>query len=119
MLGIAFAQDGAAAPTAPTGPAAMLQFAPFLIIILIFYFLLIRPQQKRAKEHQDFLQALKKGDAVVTTGGLFGTITGLNDKFVTLEIADNVRVKIARQHVMGSPKDVTAVGEEGAPKSGG
>lgn len=89
-----------AAEAAPAG-GGLGAFVPLILIFVIFYFLLIRPQQKKAKEHQQFLQALKVGEEVVTSGGLQGTITGLTDSVVTLEIADKVRVKLARPYVLG------------------
>ncbi len=76
-------------------------FIPLILIFVIFYFLLIRPQQKKAKEHQQFIEALKIGDEVVTSGGIHGTITGLSDNVVTVEIADKTRVKVARPFIMG------------------
>jgi preprotein translocase subunit YajC len=74
-------------------------FAPLILMVVIFYFLLIRPQQKRQKEHRNMLANLKKGDTVVTQGGLHGKITGLTDSVVTLEIADKVRVKVQRGYI--------------------
>ena len=68
-------------------------------MILIFYFILIRPQSKRAKEHRELVSQLSKGDEVVTNGGMLGKITDVNDQFVTLEVADNVQLKIQRQAV--------------------
>ena len=65
-------------------------------IVGIFYFLMIRPQQKRAKEHKNFLENLKKGDKVITSGGLYGTITGITDDAITIEIAEKVRVKVEK-----------------------
>lgn len=74
---------------------------PLVLIVFIFYFLLIRPQQKRAKQHRQLLGNLKRGDVVVTSGGLHGKITGLTDTVVTLEIADNLRVKVSRSYISG------------------
>lgn len=71
------------------------------LILMIFYFLLIRPQQKRTKQHQTMLGALKRDDDVVTSGGIFGKITGITDTVVTLEIAPNVRIKVQRSQVAG------------------
>ncbi len=71
-------------------------FIPLILMFLIFYFLLIRPQQKRAKQHREMLASLKKGDRVVTAGGIHGTITNISDNTVTLEIAPNVRIKIQK-----------------------
>lgn len=65
----------------------------------IFYFFLIRPQQKRAREHRQLLSNLRKGDRVITTGGLYGTIVNLSDAVVTLEIADKVKVKVGRNYI--------------------
>jgi preprotein translocase subunit YajC len=72
---------------------------PFLLIILVFYFLILRPQQKRQKERQKLLQSIKKGDKVITSGGLHGTIEGLDDKTVLIKIADNIKVKVERSAV--------------------
>ena len=90
----AFAQAG------PAGPGG--QFAPILmmvVFVVIFYFLLIRPQQKKAKEHQSLVSKLSAGDEVVTTGGILGKVTDVGDSFVTLEIADGVRVKVQKFQV--------------------
>lgn len=78
------------------------QFAPLLmmvVFIVIFYFLLIRPQQKKAKEHQAMVSKLSAGDEVVTSGGILGKIVDIGDTFVTLEVADGVRIKIQRFQV--------------------
>ena len=76
-----------------------------LSIFVIFYFLLIRPQQKKAKEHRQFLENLKRGDRVMTSGGLCGEIITLSDQILTLEIADKVRVEVGRGYVAGfAPK---------------
>jgi len=76
-----------------------------LSIFVIFYFLLIRPQQKKAKEHRQFLENLKRGDRVITSGGLCGDIITIGDQVLTLEIADKVRVEVGRGHVAGfAPK---------------
>ena len=89
----------AAGGSAPGGPAAIAQFVPLILIFVVFYFLLIRPQQKKAKQHREMLQALKKGDEVITAGGLYGKIVGVTDEFLTLEIADNIKIKVARSFV--------------------
>ncbi|MDB6090530.1 MAG: preprotein translocase subunit YajC [Gammaproteobacteria bacterium] len=90
----AFAQAGAASPGG--------QFAPILmmvVFVVIFYFLLIRPQQKKAKEHQALVSKLSAGDEVVTTGGILGKVTDVGDSFITIEIADGVRVKVQKFQV--------------------
>ncbi|MGH7208984.1 MAG: preprotein translocase subunit YajC [Nitrospiraceae bacterium] len=76
-----------------------LSLVPFVLIFVIFYFLLILPQQKRQKKLKVMLEALKKGDKVVTSSGLWGTVTNLGKETVTLQIADNAKVKIQRDHV--------------------
>ena len=70
-----------------------------ILLIVIFYFLLIRPQQKRAKEHRQMIEALKKGDEVVTGGGVLGRITDIGDNFVQVEVANNVQLKVQKQSV--------------------
>jgi preprotein translocase subunit YajC len=72
-----------------------------LAMFVIFYFLLIRPQQKKAKEHQKMLDAIKKGDEIVTTGGLIGKVTAVTGRTVTLEVSEKVRVRVARSQVAG------------------
>ena len=74
---------------------------PLIAMVVIFYFLLIRPQQKKAKKHQEMLDALKRDDMVVTTGGVHGKITGLTDTIATLEIAPNVKIKVSRANIAG------------------
>ena len=78
---------------------------PLVFMFAIFYFLLIRPQQKKAKEHRALLEALKKGDQVVTAGGMHGKVTSLDDQVVTLEIAPGVNVKINKGFVASVKKD--------------
>jgi preprotein translocase subunit YajC len=79
----------------------LMGFLPMVLIFAVFYFLLIRPQQKKAKEHRTFLDNLKKGDSVITQGGLFGKVIGISDQVVTLEIADKVKVRVSRGHIAG------------------
>ena len=76
-------------------------FVPLILMFGIFYFLLIRPQQKKAKQHKALLSALKKGDRVVSSGGLHGVVTGLTDDMVTMEVAPKVRVKVSRGSISG------------------
>ncbi len=92
--------DAYAAAAAPGGVGGgLLGFAPLIAIIVIFYFLLIRPQSKRAKEHRAMVAALAKGDEVVTNGGLLGRVTEVGEAFVTIEVADGVSVKVQRPAV--------------------
>jgi len=88
----AYAQDAAA-----TG--GLMSFLPLIVIFAVFYFMLIRPQMKRSKEHRNLVAELAKGDEVITNGGLLGRITDVSDSFVTLELADNLQVKLQRQAV--------------------
>ncbi len=76
-------------------------FVPLILMFVIFYFLLIRPQQKKTKEHRQMVENLKKGDRIVTSGGLHGRVTGITDATLTVEIADKVRVKVNRGNVSG------------------
>jgi preprotein translocase subunit YajC len=86
------------------GGDAFTSFLPLILIFVIFYFLLIRPQQKKAKQHREILASLKKGDAVITSGGLYGKITSNvrpEDMALTIEISEKVRVKVARNQISG------------------
>ena len=74
-------------------------FLPFIIIFVLFYFMLIRPQMKQAKEHKALLDALKAGDEIVSNSGILGKITKLNNQFATIEISANVEVKIQKQTI--------------------
>ena len=97
MVGIA----NAAGPAAGAA-GGFASFIPLILIFVVFYFLLIRPQQKQAKLHQAFLNDLKKGNKIITKGGLHGTITGLADNVITLEIAKDVAVKVSRDAIGSS-----------------
>ncbi len=83
------------------GSQGMASFLPLILMFVVFYFLLIWPQQKKAKAHRQLLSNLKKGDEVVTSSGIYGTITGITDTVVTLEIAEKVRIKVSRSSVAG------------------
>jgi len=80
-------------------PSLLEQFAPFILIFGIFYFLVIRPQQRRGQTHKAFLDKIKRGDSVLTSGGIMGTIEGLTDQFVILQIADGVKVRILKTQI--------------------
>ncbi len=83
------------------GGGGIAALIPLILIFVIFYFLLIRPQQKRMKEHKRLLESLKRGDRVLTAGGLYGTIVDIEGNTVTLELADRVRVKVNRNYIAG------------------
>ena len=99
---IAHAQEAA------QGPSGIETFIPWILIFVVFYFFLIRPQSKQRKEHQKFLQALKRGDEVLTMSGILGRVEGLTDKFITLEISDGVKVKVLRTQIAGHIKEGNA-----------
>jgi preprotein translocase subunit YajC len=88
-----------AAPAAAQTPDLLGALFPFIILFVVFYFLLIRPQSKRAKEHKNMVAALGKGDEVVTNGGLLGKITEVGENAITLELAENVQVKLERSAI--------------------
>ncbi len=90
---IAYAAEGVAAGT-PQSPIGA--FLPVILIFGIFYFLLIRPQQKKAKEHTKSLESMKAGDDVLTSGGIFGKVFKVDDDRVIVEIADKVKVSVAK-----------------------
>jgi preprotein translocase subunit YajC len=92
FIASAYAQDAA-----PQG--GLMQFLPLIIIFVIFYFLLIRPQMKRAKEHRQLVAQLAVGEEIVTNGGLLGKITEVSESFITVEVAENIRVKVQKSAV--------------------
>jgi preprotein translocase subunit YajC len=83
------------------GSQGMGAFLPLILMFVVFYFLLIWPQQKKAKAHKQVLSNLQKGDNVVTASGIYGAITGITDTVVTLEIAEKVRIKVTRSSIAG------------------
>lgn len=99
-------------PAAPGGATSALQsFLPMILIVVLFYFLLLAPMRKQQKKTREMLAALKKGDRVVTSGGIYGSVASLEDTVVWLKIADTVKVKVARSAITGvvtdgeAPKD--------------
>ncbi len=80
-------------------PGGFQALIPLVLMFVIFYFLLIRPQQKKVKKHREMLSNLKKGDQVLTNGGIYGKIVGLTETLATVEIADRVRIKVSRSHI--------------------
>jgi preprotein translocase subunit YajC len=91
----AMAQSAGAAPAG----SGLMPFVMMGVFVVIFYFLLIRPQQKKQKEHQAMLSKIGEGDEVVTAGGILGKVVSVGDQFLTVEIADNVRIKVQRFQV--------------------
>ena len=86
----------------------LISFMPLIIIFAIFYFLLIRPQRKKQQKHQEMLANLKRGDKIITTGGIYGTIEGLSDTTLQVKIANQVKVKISRSAVAGLQQGETS-----------
>jgi preprotein translocase subunit YajC len=105
MLGVAFAMgqfgggEGAAG-----GMEGIKTFIPLILMFVIFYFLLIRPQQKRQKEHKALLAGLKRGDDIITAGGIMGRITNVAETVVTVEVAEKVRIKVSRAQITSVKK---------------
>ena len=83
------------------GGSALLQIVPFVLILAIFYFIILLPSKRKQQKVQAFLAALKVGDRIVTSGGLFGTITRLGDQSIQLQVANNVRVEVSRNAIVG------------------
>ena len=98
LINSSFAQETAAGAQQPT---PMMSFLPFVFIFFIFYFLMIKPQKKKLQEEQVMLKALTKGDEVYTKSGILGTIYGLTEKLVTLEVAQGVKMKVLRANIAG------------------
>lgn len=97
-----FAQEAAAPAAGAAQPPGWMQFVPFLVIIVVFYFFLIRPQAKKQKETQSFLSALKVGDQIITNSGILGRIAEIQEALFVLEIANGVKIKILRSQIMSS-----------------
>ena len=95
MLDFAYAQ---AAPGVG-GPGPIVTILPFILIFVIMYFMVIRPQQKKARDHQDMLAKLKRNDEVMTSGGIYGKVIDLKETVVTLEVAPNVRIRVHRPQI--------------------
>ena len=108
FVSVAYAQSaGEAASQSP-----FFQFIPLVLILGVFWFLIIRPQQKKQKEHVSMVDSLRKGDKVITNGGIFGTIVKVGDDRITLEIASKVQIQIERQQVARMDKKITESKED-------
>jgi preprotein translocase subunit YajC len=86
----------------PAQPSMVEMFLPFIVIFVIFYFLIIRPQGKRLKTHEKFVTELKRGDSIITSSGIIGTIDSLNDTIATIEVDAGVRLKVLRKQIAAS-----------------
>lgn len=97
MLNLIFALSGPG--TGEGGPSLLTSFIPILLIFVIFYFLLIRPQQKKQKQHQDMVAAVRKGDRIVTNGGIYGTVADVKEHIIVLRIAENVKIELIKSAI--------------------
>ena len=95
MFDLAYAQNA----TGGGGPSPIVTLVPFVLIFVIMYFMVVRPQQKKAKDHQEMLNKLKKNDEVMTSGGIYGKVIDLKETVVTLEVAPNVRIRVHRPQI--------------------
>jgi preprotein translocase subunit YajC len=110
-----FADTHLIAMAAPAGgPSPLWQFLPFALILAIFYFLILQPMKRRQRKIQDFQSSLKVGDQVVTTGGIYGQVAKIDERTVQLQVADKVRIQIARAAIGGYQGQDPVVPEQGA-----
>ncbi|MCX4025574.1 preprotein translocase subunit YajC [Endozoicomonas sp. SM1973] len=94
-----FINEAFAAPAAAAQGGGMIQIGMLVLMVAVFYFLLIRPQKKRMKEHQQLVENLNKGDEVVTNGGIVGKVTKVSEQFVTLQVSNNVELNFQKQAI--------------------
>lgn len=111
LTDLVFLAQAAQASGTPEQPSPFLSLAPLIFIFIIFYFLLIRPQQKRAKEHAALVAAIKTGDHVVTSAGIHGIVANVKDKTVLVKVADNVKLEFDRAAITSVAKSSEAVVE--------
>lgn len=119
FIGTALAEGAAPAPAAGgdmvgSSLASISNFLPLILIFVVFYVLIIRPQQKKLAEQEKMIKALKRGDRVITSGGIYGKITKLDDDTLTIEVADNVNIKVVRAQVqsLAAKTDTTIVAND-------
>ncbi|TAL09930.1 MAG: preprotein translocase subunit YajC [Nitrospirae bacterium] len=94
------AQAGAPVPVPSVGEQLAQMLPMFILIIVIFYFVIYRPQKQQREKQQDMISQLKKGDKVVTSGGIWGTVTNVGKETVTLQVAENAKIKVVREHIV-------------------
>lgn len=99
LAAVAYAMGAPGGGAGAQQPSMLQSMLPLLIIFAIFYFLLLRPQQKKAKEHKIMLDNLKKGDKVITSGGIYGEVFALTPDIVTLVVADGVKIRVAKSYI--------------------
>jgi preprotein translocase subunit YajC len=91
---------------APAGQNPLVSFIPLILIIVVFYFFMIRPQMKRQKELKNFRESLKKGDKVITTGGIYGRIVEMEDHAILIEVDTNVKIRVDKVAILKDPSDI-------------
>lgn len=120
LLAVLFSSTMAMAQTAPAAgqqPSILEAIFPFIIMFVILYFMVLRPQMRKQKDHQTFVTTVKRGDEVITQSGILGKIEGLTEQFVTLEIADGVRIKMLRSQIAGSAQAAIQTAQKESAKS--
>ncbi len=100
------------AQAAPAQPNPIMSMLPLILVFMVFYFLMLRPQKKKMQQERDFVSTLQKGEEVYTKAGIIGTIYGVTDKIITLEVENGVKLKILKSHIGGSAKEIFAKKEE-------
>jgi preprotein translocase subunit YajC len=90
----------------PGSPNPLTSLLPLILIIVVFYFFMIRPQVRRQKELKNYRSALQKGDKIITTGGIYGKITDIKEQTVTVEIADNIRIRVDKNAILKDTSDL-------------
>ena len=100
MILLALAQAPAPAAVPAIGEQLAQMLPMFVLIVVIFYFVIYRPQKQQREKHQTLISQLKKGDKVVTSGGIWGTVTNVGKETVTLQVAENAKIKVARDHIL-------------------
>ena len=106
LVATAYAQE--AAPTAKAVPQQnpIMSFIPLILVFMVFYFLMIRPQKKKMEEEKQYIDNIKKGEEVYTKSGLIGTVYGIAEKVITLELEGQTKIKVLKSHIGGPTKDI-------------
>lgn len=95
MISVAYAAGGTGGDTM----GLLMSLAPLILIFVVFYFLLIMPQQKKAKQHKQMLEGIAKGDEVITSGGIHGKVVGITDQVLTLDVGEKMKIKVSREFI--------------------